>query len=39
VDAYLPDYAFNGIGDLFVGQGYQVYNGTSDTLTLAYPVE
>ena len=31
--AYLPEYDFNGIGDMFPGQGYQLKIDTADVLT------
>ncbi|MDG1849137.1 MAG: M14 family zinc carboxypeptidase [Flavobacteriales bacterium] len=33
--AYLPEYNYNGIGDLIDGQGYQLKLKTSDTLTIS----
>ena len=30
--AYLPEYSFNGIGDMFPGQGYQIKTNQSGTL-------
>ena len=30
--AYLPEYDFNGIGDLFAGQGYQIKMNSSQVL-------
>jgi hypothetical protein len=36
---FWPAFGFNGMGNMQAGEGYQVYNGTPDTLSLVYPTE
>ena len=33
-DVYLPEYGFNGLGDLIAGQGYQIKTNTSDAIEM-----
>ena len=33
-DVYLPEYGFNGLGDLVAGQGYQIKTNTSEAIEL-----